>query len=527
MRLVLFGVSAATLTSIAALTFSGCASSAATCADDSTCPGSPNADAGDGSVGPGDAQPDVVAPPAGCDPTADPKDAPKCVVSDYGIFVDATSGLDTNAGTPDAPVRLISTALGLLKGKPRIYVCEGNYTEKVALASAVSIYGGFACKTWTYSGNKAVFKPTDTGAAITVTGTTSEVVLADLDVTAADGKSPGDSSIGIFAANASRVGLTRMKIAAGLGANGQDAADKSDFSPSSGPPGKNGTDSTAPGQATPNPDCTTSVGGAGGDATGDATDNGMDGKVKPPSPSPASATGAGGTTGGTCGTGNGTIGSNGAGGSTGAGATTLGTFTENGWAPTSGADGGNGVDGQGGGGGARLAGLNIGGAGAPGGCGGAGGGKGQGGGASIGVASFQSTLILDAVTTIATGVAGNGGRGAKGQKAQLGGTGGTFPNQSQACNGGQGGIGGSGGGGGGGAGGLSVGVFYKGSPPSIGGQNVSDAPTQAGITLGTQGAVGAAGGGGDPAQSAAPVSNPGTAGTPGVAGVAKAVMAAP
>ena len=61
-----------------------------------------------------------MAPPAGCDPTADPKDAPKCVVSDYGVFVDVAGGLDTNSGTPDAPVRTIKAAQGLLNGKPRI-----------------------------------------------------------------------------------------------------------------------------------------------------------------------------------------------------------------------------------------------------------------------------------------------------------------------------------------------------------------------------------------------------------------------
>lgn len=67
-----------------------------------------------------DAGSDVVQPPDGCDPAADPKDAPKCVVSEFAVFVDATGGVDANAGTKESPVKSITAALGKLGGKNRV-----------------------------------------------------------------------------------------------------------------------------------------------------------------------------------------------------------------------------------------------------------------------------------------------------------------------------------------------------------------------------------------------------------------------
>src|SRR5687767_9227252 len=52
-----------------------------------------------------------VAVPDGCDPNADPKDAPKCVVNDFGIFVDATNGNDGNSGSKELPMKSITAAL--------------------------------------------------------------------------------------------------------------------------------------------------------------------------------------------------------------------------------------------------------------------------------------------------------------------------------------------------------------------------------------------------------------------------------
>src|SRR5215213_9301610 len=129
----------------------------------------------------GDAGSDGNLPvPAGCDPAADPKDAPKCVVSDYGIFVDATTGSDNNTGSKELPVKTITSALTKLNGRPRIYVCEGTYPESVKLTSAVSIFGGFACNTWEYNGNKPSIAPNAGVAAIEIVGGSSPMRIADL-----------------------------------------------------------------------------------------------------------------------------------------------------------------------------------------------------------------------------------------------------------------------------------------------------------------------------------------------------------
>ena len=126
----------------------GCPSSVPALCDNGAC------ESNDGGSDALDGGGDVVQPPAGCDPSADPKDAPKCVVSEFGVFVDGANGADGNAGTKESPVKSISAALGKLGGKTRIYVCEGTYDEHVKLTRAVSLYAGFACGAWSYSGTK-------------------------------------------------------------------------------------------------------------------------------------------------------------------------------------------------------------------------------------------------------------------------------------------------------------------------------------------------------------------------------------
>ena len=170
------------------LVAAGCPSSVPALCDNGAC------ESADGGADVTDSGADVVQPPPGCDPAADPKDAPKCVVSDFGVFVDAT-GSDGNPGTKDAPVKTIGGALGKLGAKARVYVCEGTYAEHVKLTSAVSIYGGFACGTWTYSGNKPKVAPTDAGYALQVLNVTSASTVADLAFTSISGTDASPSSI--------------------------------------------------------------------------------------------------------------------------------------------------------------------------------------------------------------------------------------------------------------------------------------------------------------------------------------------
>ncbi len=68
----------------------------------------------------------AVDTPPGCSPSADPKDSPACVADSVGVFVDATNGKDSNAGTKEAPMQTIAAALGKTGALKRLYVCEGT-----------------------------------------------------------------------------------------------------------------------------------------------------------------------------------------------------------------------------------------------------------------------------------------------------------------------------------------------------------------------------------------------------------------
>ena len=101
--------------------------------------------------------------PANCDLSKDPKDSPACVDDSVGVFVDATNGKDANAGTKAAPLQTITTALTKADAQHvRLYVCEGTYAEDVVVDATHngSIYGGWKCADWTYSGNKPVIGKT-------------------------------------------------------------------------------------------------------------------------------------------------------------------------------------------------------------------------------------------------------------------------------------------------------------------------------------------------------------------------------
>ena len=488
------------------------------CASRATC-AVPSIDSGDSGVvdGGGDGQ---VPPPPGCDESADPKDAPKCVVNAYGVFVDGVGGADTNAGTKESPLKSVTAALGKLGGKPRVYVCgAGPYVERVKLPSGVSLYGGFGCGGWSYDGTKAKVSPSEPGYALHVENAPKAVVVSDLELVAKDAEGAGGSSIAVFVSRASQVTLRRTRVMAGTAQGGTDGSVMADFTPANAP---DGTGGAGGGGATPNPACPTSIGGAGGK---DGAVSGGAGQVAVTPEHPTGNTGAGGMSGGNCGVGIGTDGSYGGAGAPGAGAATVGTLDATGWKGAAGTAGGAGGHGQGGGGGAQRNAGGVGGSGGPGGCGGAGGANGTAGGSSIAVLAYESTLLVEE-SSLSAKDAGRGGNGAKGQKAQLMGNVGV-KNGANACDGGFGGIGGSGGGGGGGAGGISAGILYKGNAPTIDGASAASADTHASVSVGAAGAGGGKGAGGDAAQTTAPASRAGQEGTAGADGAAKAVLSAP
>jgi hypothetical protein len=426
-----------------------------------------------------------------CPSGKEPKDDPSCVTEALGIFVaPAPTGNDTNAGTKTAPVATLKTALQKAKsGNKAIFVCEGSYTESVDIAQTVSIWGGFKCSDWSYSGTQPRFTGSKSDYVVHL-DTANDSIIADLELDAIDGApGTGQSSIGAFVATSQNVKFERVAIHAGKGADGPDGTLQSLAAqwPDAGTlAGHNTTTSTGASANTVN--CPagsgTSTGGKGGNGTlNQAFCNGDPGL-------PSLGGGIGGDGGAQCSAG--TDGNPGDAGVPGTSPMVVGDFTDAGWLPAAGNSGQPGSPGQGGGGGggrdngSQQGGGGGGGAGA---CGGAGGGGGSGGGGSIAVIAFQSDLTITASTLVCT-TAGKGGNGVAGENGQSsGGLGGL--QQPPGCAGGAGGAGGRGGPGAGGAGGVSVGVLSRGGTVNI------DTTTQSKITVAGQGGQKGLGAGGN------------------------------
>lgn len=456
-----------------------CGNGTTDCTQTSTCP----SDASDG------------PPPLNCDTTKDPKDQAGCIDNRVGVFVDAANGKDTNAGTKEAPFQTIGKALTGVGALTRVYVCEGAYPEDVAIAAPVdgiSIYGGFKCIAWTYTGNQPQVGKSQ--IALKISGTTKPFTIQDMLFHAADGTAQSPTSIGGLVANVSgMVTMNRVNFVAGVGANAADAAAGSNYNSAllqsdasvkghdaNGASG--GTLQTCGSVCTDTIASTGGQGGAGGAGPGDGS-NGL----------PALGGGAKGVASQSCGSG-------GTGGD-GVSATTVGVdavsptvtgaLAETGWTPTVSAAGKNGAPGQGGGGGAGQTDTNTsggGGGGACGGCGGGGGAGGNGGGASIALASFNSSLTVNG-SQLHAGDAGNGGKGAAGQTGQLGGYKGN--GVGNGCSGGKGGNGSAGGTGAGGVGGISAAILYKGTQPTTDGTTTGQMVVGKAGTKGVGGKAGA------------------------------------
>jgi hypothetical protein len=475
-----------------AMTAPQCSSSPADCTQTSTCP----SDASDG------------PPPLMCDLTKDPKDSPGCVDDRVGIFVSPT-GSDTNVGTKAMPVQTIAKAISLTMTLKRIYICEGTYAEDVSIAppaDGISLYGGFKCADWTYSGNKPQVGMTK--VSLSITGTTKAITIEDLFFQAAAG---APNSIAALVSGATGpVTFTRVKLQAGLGAAGTDGTVGSNWTQANQADpsiaGKNASGATGGALQTCTALCTdtmASTGGQGG-AGGAAPSSGSGGAPT------TNVTSGGGTAGsGSVCSGTGTGGDGGNSTSTGADAVSpavLGALGASGWTAATAATGKNGGPAQGGGGGAGEVDTTSSGGGGGGGCGGCGGGGGNGGGgggSSIALAVYSSTVTVNSCELHATD-AGNGGKGGAGQTGQLGGYKGN--GVGNGCSGGKGGTGGIGGTGAGGVGGISVGVLYKGNMPTL------DSATMGATTVGNKGTKGVGG----------------KAGTnDGIDGTAMAVMSSP
>ncbi len=425
-------------------------------------------------------------------------------------------GDDANPGTMALPVRTIHQGITLSQasGKTRVNITAGNYSESVALASSVHLYGGYDSLTWVrdpvsyvtivYGGSTAV-------SGVSVSGATIDGVT----IHGSDATGTGGSAYGIYLANSSGIRIVSCPVIAGSGTQGTGGVQGSNGS--IGAPGNYGQ----PGCENSSFLCETcsqpqggagagaswgSYGGHGGSA-GYNVDPGNYGQ-------PGGGTGGGSPgVGGTWGNGsscagnkipgypaNGGDGQPGMNGGNGAGGTSFGTMTSSGYSPSNAATGMAGMAGGGGGGGGGGMGGDDGcdSYGSGGGGGGSGGQQGSpgtggtGGGGSFAVWCFTSQLEITGCI-LTTGNGGGGGGGAMGGTGGNGGYGApggpwTDGQDDAGCGGwgGNGGKGGNGGIGGGGGGGPTVGIVKDGSSTVVQTGNV--------FVLGTPGAGGASAG---------------------------------
>ena len=469
---------------------------------------------GSSSEGGADGGGDVVVP-EGCDPSAEPKDSPKCVDDGFGVFADATGGSDSNAGTKTSPVKSVGSALGKLGNRSRVYVCAGTYEESVKVTGAVAVYGGFACGSWTYGGGETKVSPKDAGYALEVGPVPGAVSVHDVTFSSKDGTAPGESSIAMFVHDSPQVTLRRVTARAGKGVAASDAPSPATNLFSEAVADLEGTTAAAGTAGGGAKTCAcklygSSAGGKGGSG-GNPGGNGDPGTATPAATAMPPRTSLGGdgytAVSGQCFAGK--AGPDGLGRAAGAGAARLGELTSGRWQGAAGGAGeASNPGGGGGGGGGGIA--NGSGGGGCGGCGGAGGVGGKAGGSSVALASYASTVKVEA-SVLVSADAGKGGAGSAGGAGGVGGGAG-----GGACGGGYGGNGAGGGGGGGGAGGVSaVLVSSKGAV-------ILDAETQAQAKVGAKGLGGGAGGasvGGTNPLGSAPGGPGGTGGKEGASQV--------
>jgi hypothetical protein len=398
------------------------------------------------------------------------------MVKVYDAHYVATTGLDTNDGTRQAPFRTITYAMSqeVIDNRLPIRVAEGVFIEQLVFLNDVAIVGGYDPVTWTRSTGdrtRVVWEPVtaiaDGLAWLNVTG---------LEISAGDAPA-GTSAIGMVMRNCGEeVTFTDCSFSAGEGGSGVVGADGANGTAQNGGTGDNAFYELTSGWN----------GGDGG--YGYQSNSGGDGGGANSTLSAGATRGlAGDGSGGTAGVngvnsgrgGNGTNGTSRSalltanGGATSAGGVVsgLGWLARTGNAGATGQGGGCGGGGGGGYGHALNGSGGGGGGGGAGGGGGVGGAGGGGGGGSFGLlwidTDAQTAAPVFASCGFYAGTAGNGARGGNGGNGASGGSGGTGGTGASTVggdggNGGNGGAGAPGGGGSGGAGGWSFGVYLAG-----------------------------------------------------------------
>jgi hypothetical protein len=415
------------------------------------------------------------------------------------VFVDGKLGKDYAAGTIDAPKATIAAALSEVVvdiARNCILVAQGSYFEPgLIVPPGVHLWGGYASGSF---GVAAGVRSQLQGGAIALRllGTAGSASVGRMDVSAASGKAPGESSVGIVVHGLEDALLADLKVSTGSGAPGQSGA-----TGGPGQPGMAGEDGSK--------GCLASSFCGGGGASCQLYANGAmgagaltcggygqgksvmapvgwkpewldefdwsGGKYGEPSccfkklgPAAGGAPGqkgkeeAGDAT-------HGQPGVSGPGGAGGDGAGTSAWLSLQGMSMANGQSGHPGSDGCGGGGGGKGDNYDSwleceqlgggGGGGGSGGTGGLGGTGGHAGGSAVGILFHKASGVV-LHSQVSAGPGGAGGAGGMGGNGGVGGAGGLggkgLSKSGHGGNGGHGGAGGGGGGGGGGRGGNSV-----------------------------------------------------------------------
>lgn len=451
----------------------------------------------------------VELPPAppplpGCDNKLLPTENACVIHESAGIFVRA-SAPEGGDGTRLKPLKDLSAAIGAaVSDGRRVYVCAETYEAQLTFGDGVNVFGYFDCSTadWKVTDRRAKIAPKE-GVAAVAKGIAKPTRIEALDIEAADGKAPGDSSIGLIAQDSGGLSFLNTRIAAGKGrdgVNGKDAVQLTASADTQGLASRSETNDARDGNSTPYQ--TNRRGGVGtcSGAPGHDAGNGGDGAKSATSDCTGTTTmfGCSGATvsnPGNCFAGVSILGLPTAATATTAKGATFTTNAEPGQAGVRGTDGasppaqlgidgfkaGNGTaatdgtPGQGGGGGASLihAGAcssrkqwwgETGSGGGAGGCPGLAAGPGTGGGSSVAVVSKASAIKFDGRCVIASSSGGNAGRAGAFSTPTPGG----LPGSASAgvASGAPGGGGGEAGLSGHGSAGYSIGIAWSGAKPA-------------------------------------------------------------
>ncbi len=179
---------------------------------------------------------DIADDDAGVDGStncAQPEDCPE----DSGTFVSTLTGADTNPGSKTMPMKTIAAGIAhakMLGGDQSVFVAQGTYPEKVALAEGVDVNGGYECNATTcgWSRDLTAFESTITNqdfeGVLAAAGVTSATLLGGFKIIGKDGVPPlAPGSVGVTIAGSSPTLRGNTIVGGNVTSGGASAADRS------------------------------------------------------------------------------------------------------------------------------------------------------------------------------------------------------------------------------------------------------------------------------------------------------------